>query len=335
MGCFMATIDIIVGVKNEEEYIGRCIESLKKQTIKDINILVIDGLSDDRTRDIVCNLMDKDPRIKLLINKKEKISSARNLGFNASKADFVAYLDGHAIVAGNWLETLYYTFIDYEKKCKLAGIGSTITNPSDDSSFGKTVAYCLKTFFGGFGTQYSEEKNIHKVKTVPFVLYKRSLLVKEGIIYNEKMTQCEDTDFNNQIIKKGYVLLKHPKAIVYMYRRKNLREFFRQMIKYGEGRSKLSIKYNETLNLQHLIPVLIVFYLLFIIFSLIISTLNLINIYTLTLILIPIIIYILTDLSYTIIIMMKYQSLKHIYAFLIFPAEHLGYGIGFLKGFIN
>ena len=196
----MATIDIIVGVKNEEEYIGRCLKSLEKQTIKDINILVIDGLSDDRTRDIVCNLMDKDPRIKLLINKKEKISPARNLGFNASKADFVAYLDGHAIVADDWLETLYHTFITYEKKCKIAGVGSAITSPPDDSSFGKTIAYCLKTFFGGFGTQYSEEKNIHPVKTVPFVLYRRSLLVKEGIIYNEKMTQCEDTDFNHLII---------------------------------------------------------------------------------------------------------------------------------------
>ncbi len=47
------------------------------------------------------------------------------------------------------------------------------------------------------------------------------------------------------------------------------------MIKYGEGRSKLAIKYKETLNLQHLIPVLTVFYLIFTIFSLIIFTLNL------------------------------------------------------------
>ncbi len=331
----MDTIDIIVGVKNEEEYIGKCIKSLEKQTIKNINILVIDGLSDDRTRDIVCNLIDKDPRIKLLINKKEKISSARNLGFNASKADFVAYLDGHAIVDDNWLETLYHTFITYEKKCKLAGIGSTITSPPDDSSFGKTIAYCLKTFFGGFGTQYSEEKNIHPVKTVPFVLYRRSLLVKEGIRYNENMTQCEDTDFNHQIIRKGYVLLKDPKALVYMYRRKNLREFFSQMVKYGEGRSKLAVKYNETLNLQHIIPVLTILYLIFTIISLIIFTLNLINIYSLTLILIPIIIYIITDLYYTLIIMSKYQNLKHIYAFLIFPSEHIGYGIGFLKGLID
>jgi succinoglycan biosynthesis protein ExoA len=331
----MVTIDIIVGVKNEQEYIERCIKSLQKQTIKDINILVIDGLSNDGTRDIVRNLMNKDPRIKLLINKKEKISSARNIGLNASKADFIAYLDGHAIVGNDWLETLHFRFMAYEKKCKLAGVGSTITSPPDDSYFGKTIAYCLKTFFGGFGTQYSEEENIHQVKTVPFVLYKRSVLVKEGIIYNENMTQCEDTDFNHQIIKKGYVLLKHPKAMVYMYRRKNLSQFFTQMVKYGEGRSKLAIKYKETLNLQHLIPVLTIFYLLFTIFSLIIFTFNLINIYTLTLILIPIIIYIITDLTYTIIIMVKYQSLKHIYAFLIFPAEHLGYGFGFLKGLID
>ena len=69
------------------------------------------------------------------------------------------------------------------------------------------------------------------------------------------MTQCEDTDFNHQLIKKDYILLKHPQAIVYQYRRKNLLEFSKQMIDYGKGRSKLAKKYKETLSPHHLIPV--------------------------------------------------------------------------------
>lgn len=328
----MAIIDIIVGVKNEEEHIEDCIRSLEKQTMEDITILVIDGLSTDGTRDIVRNLISEDPRIKLLTNPKENISSGRNIGLNAAESDFVAYMDGHAVVDSDWLETLYSAFTDCEEKIPVGGVGSTYASPDDDSAFGKTVAYCLKTFFGGFGTSYTQEENIHKVNTVAFALYKRSILQREGITYDENMSQCEDTDFNHQIVDKGYVLLKHPGALVYQYRRKNLGQFLRQMINYGEGRSKLVIKYKETLKPEHLIPVLTVLYLLFLIFGLSLFLIHLINIYILTLISIPVILYILIDLAYTISIIVKYRSLKHFYAFFVFPIEHLGYGIGFLKG---
>jgi len=247
----MAIIDILVGVKNEEEHIERCIRSLMNQTIRDINILVVDGMSEDRTRDIVSNLMDEDPRIKLLINEGETISSGRNIGLNASTSEYVAYLDGHAYVDEDWLKTLYSSYKECEKKYPLGGIGSTYASPEDDSPFGKTVAYCVQTMFGGLGTSFTEEEEIHPVDTVAFALYKRSTLLDEGIIYDERMTHCEDTDFNHQLVNKGYVLLKHPEAKVYQYRRKNLREFFMQMYKYGEGRYKLANKYRETLKYYH------------------------------------------------------------------------------------
>jgi glycosyltransferase involved in cell wall biosynthesis len=99
----MAIIDIIVGVKNEEEHIERCIKSLQKQTIQDINIVVVDGLSDDKTPEIVRELMTLDPRIVLLSNDKEKISSGRNIGLDFSKSEYVAYLDGHTYVQEDWL----------------------------------------------------------------------------------------------------------------------------------------------------------------------------------------------------------------------------------------
>jgi len=330
---FMAIIDIIVGVKNEEEHIERCVRSLMEQTIKDIKILVVDGLSEDNTREIVRVLMEEDPRIKLLTNPLEKISSGRNTGLKASEADYVAYLDGHAFVGKNWLLTLISSFKDCKKKYNLAGIGSTYASPDDDSIFGKTVAYCVKTGFGGLGTSFTLEKEIHPVETVAFALYKRSILVGEGIIYDEKMTHCEDTDFNHQLIKKGYILLKHPEALVYQYRRKNLVEFFWQMFKYGEGRYKLMNKYKETLKYYHIIPVIAIFYLLFTFISLILFLITQLNLYYLTLIISPVFLYLLVDAIYTSMII-RHGSLKHISAFLIFPAIHIGYGTGFLRGLL-
>ena len=331
----MAIIDIIVGVKNEEKYIDRCIKSLMKQTIQNINIIVVDGLSNDKTPEIVRKLMDEDSRIKLLTNEKEKISSSRNIGLNYSKSEYVAYLDGHTFVRDDWLEKLYSSFKELEGKCRLAGIGSTYASPSDDTYFGKTVAYCVQTIFGGLGTSFTQEKNIHKVDTVAFALYKRSVLEEEEIKYDEKMTHCEDTDFNYQLIKEGYVLLKHPEALVYQYRRKNIAQFFMQMFKYGEGRYKLVKKYHETLAYYHLIPVFAIIYLLFAFISLILFLINQINNNTFIIIILPILIYLIIDMSYTILIMLKNHSFKHIQALLIFPAIHIGYGIGFLKGMIN
>ncbi len=331
----MSLIDIVVGVKNEEEYIKRCINSLQNQTISDINIMVVDGCSDDKTPEIIRKIMKKDKRVKLFENPDEIISCARNIGLEASNAEYVAYLDGHCYVDEDWLETLYETFLDHEKNYQLAGVGSTYSSPPDDSSFGKSVAYALQTLFGGFGTAFTADDTLVKVDTVAFALYKRSILVQGQISYDENMTQCEDTDFNHQLIKKGYILLKHPKANVYQYRRKNLSQFTQQMINYGEGRCKLAIKYRETLRPHHLIPTLIVIYLIILLIMLILFLMNTINIYQYLLTAIPFIIYLIINLIFTVRIIVGRRSLEHVYTFLIFPAVHVGYGIGFLKGLIN
>ena len=143
----MSLIDIIVGVKNEEKYINRCISSLQNQTISDINILVVDGCSDDRTPEIVKKISKTDDRVQLLKNPDEVISSGRNIGLEASDAEYVAYLDGHCYVNEDWLEILYKNFLAHQKKCNLAGVGSTYSSPPDDSSFAKAVAYALQTIF--------------------------------------------------------------------------------------------------------------------------------------------------------------------------------------------
>lgn len=328
----MAEIDIIVGIKNEEEYIGRCIRSLMNQNIKDIIIIVVDGLSSDKTRYIVEELMEEDPRIKLLTNEAETISSGRNIGLNASTSQYVTYLDGHAYVGNDWLEKLYTAFKEFEGKCRLGGVGSTYASPDDDTPFGKTVAYCVQTLFGGVGTSFTKEEDIHPVETVAFAMYKRSLLEKESILYDEKMTHCEDTDFNHQLINKGYTLLKHPQALVYQYRRKNIYHFFRQMYKYGEGRYKLARKYGKTPKYYHLIPLFTIIYLIFAVISLILFLIIQTNLFYLILIWLPIFLYLIIDILYTMNIMANQKSFKYIYAFLIFPTIHLGYGFGFLKG---
>jgi succinoglycan biosynthesis protein ExoA len=331
----MSFIDIIVGVKNEEKYIKRCIRSLQNQTIKDINILVVDGISSDTTPLIVSEIAEKDPRVKLLENPQEVISSGRNIGLDASRAEFVAYLDGHCYVDEDWLKTLYKSFETYHGGFKLAAVGSTYSSPHDDSFFGKTIAYSLQTFFGGFGTAYTASEKIIPVETVAFALYRRSTLLKEHVAYDETMTQCEDTDFNYQLIKAGYCLLKHPLALVHQYRRSNPQEFFRQMVNYGEGRARFTRKYPETLHWYHLLPLIIIFYPILFLIVLFMFLTHFVGLYIFLLISIPILIYIVVDLLYAVFISIKINNWKGVCSIIIFPIVHFGYGIGFLKGLLK
>ena len=330
----MSLIDIIVGVKNEEMHIERCVNSLKRQTIKDIKIIVVDGLSEDKTRDIVKKIMKTDERIRLLSNEKEIISSGRNIGLKASDADFIAYIDGHTYVKENWLETLYNTYLNYENKCNLGCVGSTYAIPEDERILGKVIDFCFKTLFGGFGTSYTKENHIRKVDTVAFALYKRSILDNMDIKYDEKMTHCEDTDFNYKLLKKGFILLKHPKAFVFQYKRHNLKDFFKQMFNYGAGRAKFIKKYPESRRVFILIPSILVIYFLFFILSLILHLIGIINDKFLLLIFIPAFLYLIVNVIYTFSSILKFRNIKSAIAFLVFPVEHIAYGIGFLRNYL-
>ncbi|WP_414468852.1 glycosyltransferase [Methanobacterium sp. ACI-7] len=330
----MTLIDIIVGVKNEEKYIKKCITSLQGQSISDIGIIVIDGLSSDRTREIVKDLMKKDKRIKLLTNENEIISSARNIGLKASNADFIAYIDGHTYVGHDWLKILYNAFLKYEYSCKLGCVGSTYAVPEDESNFGKVIDFCFKTLFGGFGTSVTEDKDIKIVDTVAFGIYRRSVLNEFGITYDEQMTHCEDTDFNYKLLKKEHILLKHPNALVYQYKRSNLKDFSKQMYNYGMGRARLFKKYHLSIKVFVLIPAFFVLYLILLIIFSLFYLLKIISGQILLITFIPAIIYLVVNTLYTLICIEKIKNIKAIIAFLIFPVEHIAYGMGFIKNLI-
>ena len=323
----MNFIDIVVGVKNEEKYIQKCIKSLQNQTIQDIKILVVDGISSDRTPDIIREIAENDSRVLLLRNPREVISSARNIGLEASDAEYVAYLDGHCYVDPDWLEKLLETYQKYEKRCKLGGVGSTYASPDNDSDLGKIIAKALQTPFGGIGTAFAQENTIKKVETVAFTLYPRFLLEEEDLLYDETMSHCEDTDFNYQLIKKGYQLLQNPRALVYQYRRDTLEAFFQQMVNYGEGRANFTIKNPRTFHWYHIIPTITIFYFIIFMITLIAYLNSLITQFTILIIFTPIAMYFLIDIYYT----LKFGQIKTL---LVFPLEHIGYGWGFLKGIL-
>lgn len=97
-------VSVIVPAYNVEPYIRRCVESLIHQTLSDIEIIVVDDGSTDRTATIVRSIAD--PRIRLLSKANGGVSSARNAGLDVARGQFIQFLDGDDWIEADALQCL-------------------------------------------------------------------------------------------------------------------------------------------------------------------------------------------------------------------------------------
>lgn len=99
-------VSIIVPIYNAERYLDVCIESLIKQTYKDIEILLIDDGSTDQSADICCRYSAQDSRIRYIYQENQGVSVARNNGLNASKGAWICFVDSDDWASTDMVETL-------------------------------------------------------------------------------------------------------------------------------------------------------------------------------------------------------------------------------------
>eukprot|EP00833_Pecoramyces_ruminatium_P010152 jgi/Orpsp1_1/1184184/evm.model.c7180000088353.1 len=101
-------VSIIIPTHNNEEYIERSVMSALNQTLHEIEVIVINDASTDKTVSIVEELMKKDSRIKLIHNKKKSgVGRSRNAGINKAKGEFIGFIDSDDFVDPKWFEVLY------------------------------------------------------------------------------------------------------------------------------------------------------------------------------------------------------------------------------------
>lgn len=102
-----AKISIIVPVYNVEKYIERCLESILNQTLKDIEIILVDDGSPDRCPKICDQKAMVDSRIKVIHKVNEGLGYARNSGLDIAEGEYIAFVDSDDYIEHDMLEKLY------------------------------------------------------------------------------------------------------------------------------------------------------------------------------------------------------------------------------------
>ncbi|MEW6042444.1 MAG: glycosyltransferase, partial [Elusimicrobiota bacterium] len=90
-------VSVIIPIRNEEKHISECIESVISQTYpkENMEVLLVDGCSEDNTKQIIEKYSEKYPYIKVLNNPQKIVPTALNIGIKASKGEVIIRMDAH------------------------------------------------------------------------------------------------------------------------------------------------------------------------------------------------------------------------------------------------
>ena len=115
-------ISVIVPVYNVEKYLARCVDSVLAQTFRELEIILVDDGSTDRSGAICDDYEKKDDRIRVIHKPNGGLSDARNAGIDVAEGQFLCFVDSDDFIDPEMLETLYRLLIEHEADISVCGI---------------------------------------------------------------------------------------------------------------------------------------------------------------------------------------------------------------------
>lgn len=231
-------VTVIVPVFNTNEiYLRKCISSIAEQTLKNIEIIIVDDGSGKDTFETLEEAAEQDSRIRVIHKENGGVSSARNAGLDVAEGEYICFMDSDDWMDEICLETAYRTAI--RKKADMVGWRFCREYKKKQEDIG---------IFRGEGLIYSISPNriirefpIFDMRIMGYTtmkLYKRELFA--GRRYREELTNGEDVELNFRLYKDVRYAVYIDKPF-YHYR------FVSDSAVRGYNEDFLN-KYNQTLN---------------------------------------------------------------------------------------
>jgi succinoglycan biosynthesis protein ExoA len=219
-------VSVIMPVLNEERFIKATLRSVQAQCAPDfqLEILVIDGMSEDSTRKIVTAIAAQDPRIRLLNNRLRHTPAALNLGLRAATGEYVCIMGAHASYKSDYISVCLQ---ELRASGAVGCSGKVLTTPADSTLQARLIAWAVGHAFASSSRSVRTQPE-GCVDAVPFPLMRKQALLDAGG-YNEQLIRNQDNDMNQRLRARGSKLYVTGKTHCHYYPKANITSF----LKYG------------------------------------------------------------------------------------------------------
>lgn len=247
------TVDIIVPLRNESEYLDTLLGQLLNQTHPINKIFMVVAPSEDTTLDTCLRAAKLYPQLVVLENPKFTAPHAMNTALEASTADAWARIDGHTEAPLDLIEVLVREINLHEVAC----VGPVL-EPGYSTTIQEAVGLAMSSPWGvGNATFRTGIKESGPTDAVAFGMY-RTVVTDRAGRFETNMTRNQDDQFNTRLRQQGATIWLTNKVAVKYYPRASFRRLAQQYYEYGHWRVVGTLEYGNELRARQLAPLLLV-----------------------------------------------------------------------------
>ena len=244
-------VTVVVPARNEERFIEECLRSICAQTYEDIEILVVDGASDDSTADIVRAMARDDARINLLTNAQRVIPVSLNIAVRAATGQWLVRVDAHSTVPPTYIAQA----VEHLASGKWGGVGGRKDGVGKTPQ-GRAIAVAMSSKFGVGNSTYHHGTEVQTVDHIPFGTYPLSVIRSVGG-WDENLRVNQDFEFDHRVREAGHEIVFDPALRIDWHCRQSFRELERQYARYGEGKTRIFRLHPRSIKARQVAPIVL------------------------------------------------------------------------------
>jgi succinoglycan biosynthesis protein ExoA len=240
-------VTVIMPARNEEQAIGAALDSVLGQTYRELQFVVIEGGSTDRTRALIEQAQAQDARIEIVTNPRPGIPVSLNLGLAAARGRWLVRVDAHSTVPPTYVADLVARL----REGTWAGVGG-IKPGVGITPAGRAIAAAMSSRFGVGNSKYHYATSEIEVDHLPFGAYPVDLLREVGG-WDETLVANEDYELDYRLRQRGGRLLLDPRVVIAWHCRQSVPDLYRQYVRYGRGKADVAMLHPTSLSPRHVV----------------------------------------------------------------------------------
>lgn len=246
-GCIVTAI---VPCRNEKGSIEACVRSILEQEKPGGNfeLIVVDGLSNDGTGEILSRLSGEYPALKVIENHKRTMPSGVNLAIAAARGRYIAIMGAHNRYAPDYLRQAVQVL--EETQADNAG-GSMVCE--GESYVQEAIALAHHSGFSVGGARWHDPQYDGPADTVFGGVYRREVFDRIGL-FDEELVRNQDDELNLRLVQQGGRIWHSPRIRSWYKPRRSLRSLLRQYVQYGYWRVRVVQKRKAAAAIRQYVP---------------------------------------------------------------------------------
>ncbi len=247
-------VSVLIPCRNEVNSIDDCIRNVFAfdEPGGPFEVIVIDGMSDDGTREALSRLIGIYPNLRMLDNPERIVPHAMNLGIKAARGEFIIRTDARCVHPKSYLADL----VELSESTGADNVGGVL-EPRGTCYVQKSISAAYASRISMGGALRARGDFVGETDAVYGGCFRRARLIEVGM-YDETMVRNQDDELSFRMKDAGGRILQSGRIRVQYYPRQKFRQLFKQFLQYGYWKVAVLKKHPRQGSLRHLFPSLLI-----------------------------------------------------------------------------